>query len=174
MLFLPMISAMGGGSGTERKKRRQYIAKRRRQMKPSAPSNGVDTTGGGGGGPVGRSALTKHRRAHLVISGIKVSPAQPKARHRFPLDVLVKNIGQVQSGEYDLTIFIRDVSNGYKNEIGTFRRKGLRPGKQAAAYSSKSGPIDNPGSYQVQAEIQPFAFGDRTEESPRVLDFAVA
>jgi hypothetical protein len=109
-----------------------------------------------------------------VVSEITAPSYAVKSRRRFPLDVYVKNVGHVLSGEYDLRILIKNPSNGYKGEIGILRRKGLQPGEEVLAYSSRSGPINDPGSYQVQAEIIPFLFEDSTPGNMEIRDFTVA
>ena len=152
MFIVTALCMMGGGGG-------------------SANSNEVKTTGPHE--PEENEGQKKRRRAHLLISAVEVSATSPKLGQRFPLEVYVKNVGEAPSGEYDLRIFIKDVSNGYKNDIGTFRRKGLQPGEEAAAYFSRSRPVDHPGSYQLCAEIQPFIFEDSTTNNPEIRYFTV-
>lgn len=152
-----MICAMGGGHARSNKTR----------LGPPPENSDND------GAVPRRQRKPPQARAHLVVSAIKVAPLPRKASPHFPFGVFVKNIGGAPSGEYDLRILLKDVSNGYKYQIGTFRRQGLRPGEEAAAYSSTSGPLNGVGSYQVQAEIQPFLFEDSAARDPKIRDFAL-
>jgi len=100
-----------------------------------------------------------------VISAIEVFPGQPQAGQHFAVNVYVKNAGQAPSGEYDLAIFIKDVSRGSIYPVGTFRKEGLQPGENIAAYSSTDRLVNDPGSYQVHVEIQPFLFEDGNDQN---------
>jgi hypothetical protein len=101
----------------------------------------------------------------LTISAIEVLPAQPSAGQRFAVNVYVKNVGQAPSGAYDLAMSIRDVSRGSTYPIGTFRKEGLRPGENVAAYTSTDALVNFPGSHQVHVAIQPFGFTDGNEQN---------
>jgi hypothetical protein len=120
--------------------------------------NGGDTPGlpppsGGGEQPPPASP-----RPDLTISAIQVSPAQPQAGQHFSVNVYVKNAGQAPSGDYDLAIYILDVSRGSKYPVGTFRNEGLQPGDDVAAYASTDQLVNFAGSHQVHVEIIPFNF----------------
>lgn len=83
----------------------------------------------------------------LVISAIEVFPAQPQFGQHFAVNVYVKNARQAPSGEYDLAIFIKDVSSRSTYPVGTFRKEGQQPGKNIVAYSSTNRLLNDPGSY---------------------------
>jgi hypothetical protein len=100
------------------------------------------------------------RLSDLQISAIEVFPAEPIARQPFAVNVFVKNAGQATSGQYDLEIFIKDVSRAATYPVGTFRQGPLKPGENVAAYSSTDRQVNYPGSHQLQAEIKPFQFED--------------
>jgi hypothetical protein len=101
----------------------------------------------------------------LVISAIEVFPAQPQAGQYFAVNVYVNNAGQAPSGEFDLAIYIRDISHESTYPVGTFRIEGLQPGENIAAYSSTDRLVNDPGSYQVHVEIQPFLFEDSNAQN---------
>jgi len=110
----------------------------------------------------------------LMISAIEVFPAQPKAGQHFTVNVYVRNAGQAPSGKYDLAISIKDVSHGSTYPVGTFREEGLKPGEDVPAYSSTDRLVNNPGSYQVHVEIQPFNFTDgNSQNNTAIKAFAV-
>jgi hypothetical protein len=110
----------------------------------------------------------------LAISAIELFPAQPQAGQRFAVNVYVQNAGQAASGEYDLAIFIKDVSRGSTYPVGTFRREGLQPGENITAYTSTDRLVNDPGSYQVHVEIQPFLFEDgNTRNNTSIWAFSV-
>lgn len=44
--------------------------------------------------------------------------------------------------------------------VGTFRLEGLQPRDNVPAYGSTDRLVNDPGSYQVHAEIKPFLFED--------------
>ena len=101
----------------------------------------------------------------LVIAAIEVFPAQPQAGQYFTVNIYVNNVGQAPSGEYDLAIFIKDVSHGSTYPVGTFRNEGLQPGENIVAYSSTDRLVNDAGSFQVHAEIQPFLFEDGNNQN---------
>ncbi len=101
----------------------------------------------------------------LMISAIEVFPAQPQSGQHFTLNVYVRNAGQAPSGAYDLAIFIRDVSRGSTYPVGTFRKDGLHPGDNVAAYGSADRLVNDPGSYQVHVEIAPWQSKDGNEQN---------
>jgi hypothetical protein len=105
----------------------------------------------------------------LSISAIEVFPAQPQAGQYFSVNVYVTNIGEAQSGEYDLAIFIKDVSRGSTYPVGTFRNEGLYPGENIPAYTSSDRLVNDPGSFQVHVEIQPFLFEDGNEQNNTLI-----
>lgn len=105
------------------------------------------------------------RLPDLVISAIQVLPAEPQAGQRFALNVYVKNAGQAPSGQYDLAMFIKDVSRGSTYPVGTFRKERMQPGEDIPAYSSTDRLVNDPGAYQVHVEIQPFGFRDGNEQN---------
>jgi hypothetical protein len=105
----------------------------------------------------------------LTISAIEVFPAQPQAGQYFTVNVYVTNVGEAQSGEYDLAISIKDVSRGYSYPVGTFRNEGLYPGENVPAYSSSDRLVDDPGSFQVDVEIKPFNFEDGNEQNNTLI-----
>ena len=105
----------------------------------------------------------------LSISAIEVFPAQPQSGQHFTLNVYVKNAGQAQSGEYDLAIFIRDVSRGSTYPVGTFRAGRLHPGDNVVAYSSSDRLVNDPGSYQVHVEINPWLFEDGNNQNNEAI-----
>lgn len=110
----------------------------------------------------------------LTISAIEVFPGQPQAGQQFALNVYVKNIGQAKSGEYDVAIYIKDVSRGSTYPVGTFRNEGLYPGDNVTAYTSTNRLVNDPGSYQVHVEIQPFLFEDgNTNNNTLIWAFTV-
>jgi len=110
----------------------------------------------------------------LVISAIEVFPTQPQAGQRFAVNVYVQNAGQAPSGEYDLALFIRDVSRGSTYPIGTFRNESLQPGENVVAYSSMDRLVNDPGSFQVHVEIVPFLFEDgNTQNNTSIWAFTV-
>jgi hypothetical protein len=105
----------------------------------------------------------------LVIAAIEVFPAQPQAGQYFSVNVYVNNVGKAPSGEYDLALFIRDVSRGSTYPIGTFRREKLQPGENIVAYSSSDRLVNDSGSFQVHAEIQPFLFQDGNNQNNALI-----
>jgi hypothetical protein len=68
-------------------------------------------------------------------------------------------------GPIDLAIFIKDISRGSTYPVGTFRQPGLQPGENIAAYTSTDRRVNDPGSYQVHVEIQPFQFEDNNSQN---------
>ncbi|MFN2143834.1 MAG: CARDB domain-containing protein, partial [Anaerolineales bacterium] len=96
----------------------------------------------------------------LVISAIKMLPSQPQAGLNFTLNVYIQNAGQAPSGDYDLAISIHDISRGATYPVGTFRNHRLQPGENIIAITSPDRRVNDPGSYQVHVEIQPFQFED--------------
>ena len=107
-----------------------------------------------------------------MISAIQVFPVQPQSGQRFALNVYVRNAGSAPSGEYDLAIFIRDVSRGSTYPIGTFRKGRLQPQENIPAYSSNDRLVNFPGSYQVYAEIRPFLSQDANyQNNKRIWSF---
>ena len=110
----------------------------------------------------------------LVISAIEVFPGQPQAGQSFAVNVYVRNAGQAPSGEYDLALFIRDVSRGSTYPIGTFRNEPLQPGENVVAYSSMDRLVNDPGSFQVHVEITLFIFEDgNTQNNTSIWAFTV-
>ena len=101
----------------------------------------------------------------LVISTIEVFPEQPKAGIHFAINVYVKNAGQLPSGEYDLKIYIIDVSRQETYPVGTFRKEAMQPGEKYVVYSSTDRLVNNPGAYQVHVEITPFLFKDGDDQN---------
>lgn len=131
------------------------------QPQPTAPSGGQQPS-------------KPEPRPDLVISAIEVFPTQPEAGIQFAVNVYVQNAGQAASGEYDLAIFIQDVSRGSTYPIGTFRREGLQPGEDIVAYSSTDRLVNFSGSHQVHVEIQPFLFEDgNTQNNTSIWAFTV-
>ena len=101
----------------------------------------------------------------LVISAIEVFPVQPQAGQYFAVTVYVMNVGQAPSGQYDLKLFIKDVSRGSTYPVGTFRKMGLKPGENIVAYSSTERIVNYQGGYQVHAKIEPFLFEDANNQN---------
>ncbi len=123
----------------------------KKKPKPSAPP--PPSSGG-------QASPSKPLSSDLVISKITVIPAEPKAQTPFTVRVFVQNAGQKPSGQYDLAMFILDVSRNSTYPIGTFRQSGLQPGEVVRAYSSTDRLVNYPGAHQVWAEIKPFNFED--------------
>ena len=96
----------------------------------------------------------------LVISSINVYPEQPTSGQHFTFNVYVKNQGNAKSGEYDLAIFIKDISRNLTYPVGTFRNSALHPGDNVAAFSKNNQLVNDRGSYQIHCEIKPFLFDD--------------
>lgn len=110
----------------------------------------------------------------LAISAIEVFPSQPQAGQRFALNVYVTNQGNAPSGDYDVAIFIRDVSRSSTYPVGTFRQPGLQPGENVVAYTSTDRLVNDPGSFQVHVEIKPFLFQDgNTQNNTLIWAFTV-
>lgn len=82
----------------------------------------------------------------LTISAVRVFAERPRARVAFALNVYVGNIGNASSGEYDVAIFIRDLSHGYTYLVGTFRQVPMRPGENYSVYSTTDSPVNELGS----------------------------
>ena len=113
----------------------------------------------------------------LIVSAIQIypyHPSRPKAGQPFTLQVYVSNIGTADSGQYDIALFIRDISRGATYPIGTFRKNPMRPGENYPVYSSNNRIVNDPGFFQVQVEIKPFLFEDaRPENNTASYNFVV-
>lgn len=117
-----------------------------------------DVSGGSGGG--GADNQPKVSLPDLTVSTIEVFPSEPQAGKAFTVNVYVKNAGEAPSGTYDVALFIRDIGRGQTYPIGTFRKEALQPGENVVAYTSNERLVNNPGNYQLHAEITPFQFND--------------
>jgi hypothetical protein len=110
----------------------------------------------------------------LAIVSILVFPQQPQAGKMFYAEVNVKNIGNIASGDYDIAIHIKDISRGYVYPIGTFRRGPIQPGQQYVVWMSDMVRVNDPGSFQLWAEINPFQFDDEDDDNNiKYLSFTV-
>ena len=97
--------------------------------------------------------------ADLTIAAVEVGQieGQPvQAGKPFRLNIYVKNIGVKASGEYDVKIYIQDVSRGSTYPVGTFRQRSMQPGEQWSVYSSVNRMVNFPGTHKVVAEVVPF------------------
>jgi hypothetical protein len=101
----------------------------------------------------------------LTVSRIEVFPAQPKAGQRFTLNIYVQNAGQAPSGAYDLAVSLKNTSRNLTYPLGTFRQRVLRPGENAAVFSSQDVLVNEPGSFQALVEIKPFDFRDGNDRN---------
>ena len=96
----------------------------------------------------------------LTISAIEGFPSQPASGQKFAVNVYVTNAGGAVSGDFDLALSIRYVGRGSTYPIGTFRSGPLHPGENVPVYTSNDRLVNDPGSFQVHAEITPFNFQD--------------
>lgn len=117
-------------------------------------------------------APTAERYADLMVSAIQVYPAEPQAGQRFTLQVHVKNAGQAPSGQYDLILFIKDISRDSTYPIGTFRQEGMQPGEDYAVYQSQDMLVNYPGSHQVHVEIVPYQDDGDLQNNTAIWSFS--
>jgi CARDB len=101
----------------------------------------------------------------LMISSIDVNTANHQPLH-FSFNVYVSNAGKVKSGQYELLLSIMDINRGSTYPEGTFLRSGLNPGENVCAYSRQNRMVNDPGNYQIIAEIRPFGSANVIDGNP--------
>lgn len=99
-------------------------------------------------------------RPDLQFSSFAVYPGTPTAGQQFTLQVQVANSGQAASGEYDVALSIHDVDRDSTYPVGTFRQGPMQPGEDYTVYNDDQRLVNEPGTYEVRAEIVPFEFED--------------
>jgi hypothetical protein len=91
----------------------------------------------------------------LAVTAIELDPAQIGVGQPFIIRVYVANVGGAPSGEYDLTIALRDVTRGTTSPIGAQHGRRLEPGQDTLAYETGPRQLDQTGSFQVQVTLTP-------------------
>jgi hypothetical protein len=101
----------------------------------------------------------------LSVAAVDISPSKPQAGVRFAGVVYVTNIGTASSGQYDIAMYMKDVSRGNIYPVGTFRQNPMQPGVKNSVWTSDQLMVNDPGSYQFWVEIKPFLFTDGNEQN---------
>jgi hypothetical protein len=111
--------------------------------------------------------------ADLSVSNIELDPTSITTGTTFVIKVYVENIGGAASGEYDLTINLRDVTRGTTSPIGTLKGQSVAAGQEVLAYTTGQRQLFEAGSFQVQVILTPAGSDAGANNNRRSLAFTV-
>ena len=109
----------------------------------------------------------------LSISAIEILPHRPRFGVDFALNVYATNAGQVASGDFEVSIFIKDKNRGNIYPVGTFRKRKMHPGENYTIYSSTKRLVNDPGIFEVHVEIKPFKTDANEHNNRKIKTFTV-